>query len=109
MSKYTIVGFTYSEMQRDLEFQRHVIQAAEETMRILAQSPSKLHDATRVDIRIDPELAHRNHTSIYYLDDAAMMMCDDLGFSPPVIGTTQGDLRHLGTLSTSLYLPKVWR
>ena len=106
MSKYAAIGFPYSEMQQGTNFQAQVIRATEETLEILRQSPSKLPDAPRVNIRIDPALAHERNTAIYYLDEAAQMRCNDLGLSLPVVGMIDEDLSHYGLLCNLHYLPR---
>src|SRR5215207_771427 len=106
MGQHTIIGFTYGERQEELNFQARVDQALNETAHALMRDPHKLHDASRVIIRVQSENTPEHFCAVYYLDAAAMAMCQDLGLTLPIIGKTDKNLDHLRVLVAVEYLPR---
>lgn len=111
-----VVAFPYESAEENLHFQGVTLRAVQETMAILIAHPEKRHSAEIADIRqYQPMLStilgnqdnspYSQYMAVYFLNDAALTMCADIGLTLPIIGETTEQMNQYGTYIRSEYLP----
>jgi len=118
MSKYLVVAFPRGReaLSRDIAFQDATLRATDESLRLLSASPHKLALAALVEVRIYPKMSipepieqYDQYQSVYFLNDAAIHMCNELGLSLPIIGEVEGVPDEYGYQVRDHYLPHLMR
>lgn len=113
MSKVTIVGFTYeiSEVARHKEFLARTNQATADAFQYLVAHPQKMATSPIADIRrlFIPEnetiKEYEDYSSVYFLNDIALMMCQDIALSLNIIGETDNLPHYYSYQLQAYYLP----
>jgi hypothetical protein len=118
MSKHFVAAFPFhGGEEKSREFQRRILSATSETENLLADAPEKVESAQNIEIRVYPELWHKgpipeldDYVKVFFLDENAMRMCEDLGLTPPILREiTQDAIEKFDFFAKLPYLPMAAR
>ena len=118
MSKYFVAAFSFDGgLEKSRDFQRRVLSAKDETAALLLTAPDKMGSVRNVEIRVYPELWHKgpipeldDYVAVFFLDENALLMCDDLGMSLPILREITGDaIANFSFFAKMPYLPTAAR
>lgn len=116
IERRVVVAFPYESSEENLRFQGATLKATQETTTILTGNPAKLQMTELVEIRqYQPALnsilgreddsPYSQYMMVYFLNDAALAMCMDIGLSLPIIGETTEPMEQFGIYIRHEYLP----
>lgn len=118
MSRHFAIAFpkTREGLSKDIAFQGATLSATEESLKLLMVAPNKLSVAPLVEVRTYPNTTtavpieeYDQYSKVYFLNDAAMQMCKELGLSLPIIAEVEGVPDEYGYQVRGHYLPHAGR